>query len=296
MKILIFGANGFIGSNAIKYFQRKKYEVFGSNIKLYSPNVNEAHQSLNQLEELFQLQQFDYCINASGSSTVAFSLQNEKEDYWLNFKLVELLTGVLKKYQPKCKFLNLSSAAVYGNPSSLPILENDITLPISPYGKHKLLSEQLLLNTALKNELPTLSLRIFSVYGNELKKQLFWDIYQKSKVSAKIELYGTGNETRDFIHIDDLMLAFEQILLYAKFDGRSINVASGNETTIKMAAQILIDNLNTNLSLVFNGVQNKMDPKFWKADISNLKSLGFIANISLENGLKQYVRWLKELN
>jgi dTDP-glucose 4,6-dehydratase/UDP-glucose 4-epimerase len=296
MKILIIGCNGFIGSNALKYFKEKKYTVIGSDIKIGASEMSSEINNSIKLADLFQSERFDVCINASGSSTVAFSLQNEQEDYLLNYKNVELLVNAIKVHQPQCKLINLSSAAVYGNPSVLPINEDSATKPISPYGKHKLLSEQLLLECAKNDGLATLSLRIFSVYGNGLKKQLFWDMYQKSLTGNLIELYGTGHETRDFIHIDDLMFALEQIILHASFDGSTINVASGIESTIKSAASTFVTYLNPKLIINFNDFQNNIDPRHWKADISRLKTLGFTPKISLEEGLKKYASWLKKLN
>ena len=296
MKILIIGSNGFIGSNALKYFKEKRYTVIGSDLKIGSSEIPSENIESIKLTELFQSESFDVCINASGSSTVAFSLQNEQEDYRLNYKNVEKMLNALKKFQPKCKFINLSSAAVYGNPTNLPVNENAPANPISPYGKHKLLSEQLLLEGANNDGLATLSLRVFSVYGNGLKKQLFWDIYQKSLKGNLIELYGTGHETRDFIHIDDLMLAFEKVILHGRFDGGAINVASGNEYAINSAALTFIKNLNTDIKLKFSGVENNIDPKYWRADISLLRNMGFLPKVTLEEGLKKYAAWLNELN
>jgi len=63
----------------------------------------------------------------------------------------------------------------------------------------------------------TCSLRIFSAYGPGLKKQLFYDLYQKTKQKDAIELLGTGNETRDFIYIDDLVIAIEKTINHASF-------------------------------------------------------------------------------
>jgi dTDP-glucose 4,6-dehydratase/UDP-glucose 4-epimerase len=296
MNILIVGCNGFIGSNAFKYFKNKNFKVFGCDIQQLNTETFLLQHDLSNLSLLFEAHQFDVCINASGSSTVSFSLQNVQEDYKLNYKNVEIILEWIKNNQPKCKLINLSSAAVYGNPSKLPINENDSTKPISPYGKHKLLSEQLLKTYAVESRMLTHSLRIFSVYGNGLKKQLFWDIYQKAKQAESIELYGTGNETRDFIHIEDLMLAFEKIIFLGSFDGSAINVASGSECTINLAAHTLIQNLNSDFKLKFSGIENNMDPKYWRADISLLKKMGFLPKVGLNEGLKNYATWLKELN
>lgn len=296
MKILVIGCNGFIGSNIYRYLTAKNYNVFGADIHILNPNTFLLKQDLSNILQLFNEQHYNICINASGSSTVRFSITNEQEDYQLNYLNVKKIIEVILQLQPTCKFINLSSAAVYGNPKSLPIKESDDTLPISPYGKHKLLSEELLFNENLKNHLSTISLRIFSVYGNTLKKQLFWDIYQKSKHSNEIELYGIGNETRDFIHIDDLMLAIEIIILNAKFDGTTINVASGNDVTINDAANTLINYIKPNCKIIFTGQTFDADPKFWKADISKLNKLGFSAKVTLTSGLKNYAQWLQELN
>jgi dTDP-glucose 4,6-dehydratase/UDP-glucose 4-epimerase len=296
LKILVIGCNGFIGSHTYQFFISKAYEVYGADRNGNDGSIFKLNHDLTNLEVLFQSNSFDVCINASGSATVAFSMQNEQADYLLNYKNVELLLNAVKVHQPQCKFINLSSAAVYGNPRILPITEETATNPISPYGKHKLLSEQLLLEGAQKVGLKTTSLRIFSVYGNGLKKQLFWDIFQKAQKSTSIELYGTGNETRDFIHIDDLMLAFEKIILHGIFDGSVLNVASGNESTIKLAAETLIQYLNPKVKVNFNGMQNNADPSHWKADISRLKNLGFLPQVVLKAGLKKYALWLKELN
>ena len=109
MKILIIGSNGFIGSNALKYFKEKRYTVIGSDLKIGSSEIPSENNESIKLTELFQSECFDVCINASGSSTVAFSLQNEQEDYRLNYKNVEKMLNALKKFQVYCRqeILNL---------------------------------------------------------------------------------------------------------------------------------------------------------------------------------------------
>jgi dTDP-glucose 4,6-dehydratase/UDP-glucose 4-epimerase len=135
-----------------------------------------------------------------------------------------------------------------------------------------------------------------SVYGNGLKKQLFWDIYRKSRSSQVITLYGTGAETRDFIHIEDLMQVFDKVLDKAVFNGDAINVASGESYSINEAATRFVTCLGNDFKIAFNGVQQASDPLHWLADISRLSELGFCPNIDLQSGLQQYASWLKELN
>ena len=297
MNILIIGCNGFIGSNAYRFFKRKGNKVIGVDIantqKLTDFITN---KEMSNFDSLFSDYKFDVCINASGSSTVRFAIENKTLDFELNCANVEKIAQYIHTYQPSCKLVNLSSAAVYGNPKQLPIKETDTCHPISVYGKHKLFSEKLIHQFVNDWGLHAISLRIFSVYGNGLAKQLFWDIYQKSKLSNTIELYGTGEETRDFIHSSDLMIALECVIQNASFKGEAINVASGVETSVKQAAETLIKYYNPELKLTFNSEINENDPKNWRADISILTSLSFNTTKTIDEGLKNYATWLNEKN
>ena len=114
----------------------------------------------------------------------------------------------------------------------------------------------------------------FSAYGNGLRKQLLWDIYQKYQNTGRIELFGTGEETRDFIHVSDIVRAIELILAY---DGPEnvINVANGEEVSIRELAEIYAGKLGADADVVsFNGMVKEGDPRNWRADISLLKKAG----------------------
>ena len=281
MKILIIGANGFIGSHCATYFA-KKNEIF-------------TPEKTVNFEDLFQMQKFDVCINASGSANVGFSFENPAKDFELNVANVQKILSAIRTYNPKCKFINFSSAAVYGNPISLPISENASLKPLSPYGFHKLQSEYLLTEYHKFFGLHTCSLRIFSAYGQGLKKQLFWDLYQKYlQNQQEIVIFGTGQESRDFIFIDDLIKAVEIILEKNNFEGQTINVASGNETTIKEVVNTFFGILDNKTQIVFSGKAKIGDPNNWCADIEQLKNLGFKPQFDLKTGLTHYIQWLKE--
>ncbi len=201
----------------------------------------------------------------------------------------------IRKYNPTCKFINFSSAAVYGNPSKLPIAESFPAKPLSPYGFHKLQSEYLLTEYHKSLGLHTCSLRVFSAYGEGLKKQLFWDLYQKAQRNDTVELFGTGQESRDFIYIKDLIRAVDLLIHHAPFEGDIFNVATGKETTIAEAARIFFSLYDPGKKFFFSGKAKIGDPNNWRADISALQSMGFQPTVTLEEGLNSYVKWLKEL-
>jgi len=209
------------------------------------------------------------------------------------FNVVKILDAI-KRYAPNCKFINLSSAAVYGNPKQLPISELDVCNPVSPYGIHKQMAEQICTEYATFFGLQICSARIFSAYGPGLKKQLLWDIYQKSKHSKSITLYGTGNESRDFIYVVDIISALELLITKARFVGDVFNIANGIEVSVRELAETILNHLDFKGDLIFNGEFRKGDPIHWRADISKLQATGYKYEIDIEQGVDKYIKWLKE--
>lgn len=297
MKILVIGSKGFIGSNICKYYSSsKQVELWECDVltsSIYTDNYFYVNASQPKYETIFKKQQFDICINASGSGNVSLSFNAPLNDFILNSFNVCKILDAIRLNNPKCKFVNFSSAAVYGNPSQLPIAENYEIKPLSPYGFHKSVTEKLCTEYYYFFKIRTCSLRVFSAYGPGLRKQLFWDIFQKSKAEGNlIELFGTGNETRDFIYIDDLCESINDVINNAPFKGECVNIASGIETDISTAADCLIQYLYPDKKIQFNGQSKKGDPLNWKADISYLKKFGFSPKISIKDGLLKYAEWV----
>jgi dTDP-glucose 4,6-dehydratase/UDP-glucose 4-epimerase len=296
MKILIIGSDGFIGSNSVDYFGRKGYQVWTAGLQQSAlPNHTTLSPENTDFTPLFQQEQYDFCINASGSANVGLSFENPAKDFELNVQNVHKLLIAIRQHNPKCGFINFSSAAVYGNPKNLPTSETARVSPVSPYGFHKLQSEYLLTEYHKFFGIHTCSLRIFSAYGKGLRKQLFWDLYQKSLVNDVVELFGTGEETRDFICIDDLLQVIDLVIQKANFEGESINVASGIETKIKDAVQTFFDLLDTHKTFSFSGKVKIGDPNNWQASIEKLKQMGFESQYTIQQGLQKYIEWLKNL-
>jgi UDP-glucose 4-epimerase len=297
-KVLIVGSKGFIGSNAVAFFQNKGYETWGCGISEHSDDsyyfrVDRFNQDYSAI---FEAIKFDLCINASGSQGVAFSMENPHDDFRMNVDNTFALLNAIRINNPSCRFINLSSAAVYGNQKTLPINETVKLNPLSPYGYHKMIAEQLVDQFTKVYGLQTCSFRIFSAYGPGLRKQLFWDIYQKSMntVTGEVQLFGTGDETRDFVYIDDVLNAIFAVWERNLFNGEVFNLASGEETSIREAASIFLNEQNPTLSLTFNAIQKSGDPLYWKADIRKLKQINFKTTTTLQQGLRLYSQWISQ--
>lgn len=296
MNILIIGSKGFIGAHALQYFKELNYTVFGCDVVVDYNNENYflLDATNANFQEVFEAQMFDVCINCSGAASVPDSIIHPQRDFELNVTNVFKMLDAIRKHQPECKFINISSAAVYGNPDVLPVTENTVLKPVSPYGTHKLMAENILREFYTYYNIPTLSLRLFSVFGTGLQKQLFWDLHKKMQNTSKIELLGTGNESRDFIYVKDVTQAFNLIIQKCLFNGSAINISNGIEVTIKKAVETFTKELEWKGEIIFSQTIRKGDPLNWKADISTLKQLGYQQTYSLQSGLKEYIQWLKE--
>lgn len=299
MNILIIGSKGFIGQYLANYFSSQNHSVVGVDNVIPSKNekytyhhVLTLNYNINCIIEDFKP---DKCFFAGGSANVQLSINQPSLDFDSNVTSVSKLLEAIKNINPKCVFVHFSSAAVYGNPKTLPVKENQELSPVSPYGWHKLQAEMLCKEYSLCFGMQTVSVRPFSVYGPEQKKLLFWDLYQKIISNPdNIELFGSGNETRDFIYIDDLVDAVSLISDCNNLTGDVYNIASGEEVSIKQIATTFIRELELNSVVKFNGIVRRGDPINWKADITKLKLLGYDKKTNLESGIKKYCQWLKE--
>jgi dTDP-glucose 4,6-dehydratase/UDP-glucose 4-epimerase len=297
MRILIIGSKGFIGQHLKKFFLSKHHEVWGADVVsdyVHPENYFVVDASNGDFHEIFNGNIFDVCINCSGAASVPDSLQHPLRDYNLNTGNVFKILDAIRITQPACRFINLSSAAVYGNPTELPIVENSIPAPVSPYGIHKLMSESICAEFFRFFKIPTCSLRIFSAYGEGLKKQLFWDLYQKSKSGSLIELFGTGKESRDFIYILDLVEAIYLVAQNGNFNGEVINIANGEEIFIESCVGEFYKLFDEHIQFKFIGEVRNGDPNNWVADISTIQKLGYKRQYPLVKGLKNYYEWIRK--
>jgi len=297
LKLLILGSEGFIGSHVTKYFLEAGNDVFGVDL-FEQPAQSYTYRKVSrlspELDEVFSGQSFNAVINAAGSGNVPYSMSHPLLDFEANCLDVIRVLDMIRKYQPTAKYIHLSSAAVYGNPVSLPVTEDMAPGPLSPYGWHKLISENICCEYANLFGLQIGIVRPFSVYGPGLKKQLFWDIYQRLKLQPQLlEMFGKGDESRDFIYITDMVAAIDHILKSGRLMADVYNLATGTETTIYHAVETFVGALGLAPKIAFNNKTREGDPKNWKADISKLAALGFKPKTSLTEGLDYLSHWIK---
>lgn len=294
MKVLIVGGKGFIG-NKLAIHLSTKYDVFVCDIvDCNETNYFFVDAESPNFDELFSTEQFDFCINASGFANVPLSLKEPLLDFNANTKNVFLMLDAIRKYQKNCGFITLSSAAVYGNPQKIPIMENDDLNPISPYGYDKKLAEDICKMFSEIYGLNTTCLRLFSVYGTGIKKQLIWDVCNKYTFNDIVSLFGTGNETRDFIHVDDIVQIIDLLINDFPIGFEILNCANGEQISVKQIATYMEQIFSSGKKIVFSNENRKGDPLYWEADISKIKRLGYKQRINIYDGLRDYIKWFKQ--
>lgn len=297
-KILIIGSKGFIGHHTLAHFRRlgDEYETWGCDVMVdyVQKNYLLLDTTNADFKSIFNQQSFDYCINCSGAADVSDSFVHPWRDFQLNTVNVYKILDAIRLHNPKCRFLNLSSAAVYGNPTVLPISAKSLLGPLSPYGEHKQMAEQVCQEFYSLFGVATCSLRIFSAYGEGLRKQLFWDLHRKaseSNASESVEILGTGDESRDFIYILDLVRCIEIIMIHGTFTAEAINVGNGEEISIRKAVDTFYSLYPEKIRYHFSGEQRIGYPTNWCADVSEIRKMGYKPRFTLLDGLNNYSEW-----
>ena len=298
--VLVTGVSGFIGRYVARYFSEQGWSVIGID---NSPPENAPLANLSAYHRLqlpdaklgtsLEETSPQLCLHCAGRASVGLSISDPSADFHTNTVLTFELLNALRLHAPNCRFVFLSSAAVYGNPRSIPVSENQPPAPLSPYGFHKLQCEQLCLEFTKVYDLPTASLRIFSAYGPGLRRQVVWDICYKAIVKNAVVLQGTGQESRDFIHALDIAKALMVVATSAPMQGEVYNLASGREVRIAELGAIVLDALEYNSMPEFDGIVPAGTPLNWQADVSKLKALGFAASVPLERGVKTFASWCR---
>lgn len=293
-RVLVTGAGGFIGSAVVKKLELNNYIVEewdrfeGPSLK--GIDMNDSERIIEGLNAFRP----DIVIHCAGCADVGNSIKNPDADFIGNVGITHNLLFAMHKAQlDKTRFVFLSSAGVYGNPVSLPITEDMKLNPLSPYAVHKVMCEDLCCYFMNNYGMDVKIARIFSAYGKGLRKQIFWDMYNKSVKTGKLEMFGTGNESRDYIHVNDVV---QSIYLLAVSDTSDVifNVANGEEITIRKATEYFADSMGID-DIQFNGVVREGDPLNWRADISKMRSIGYEKTVEMGQGISDYVDWVESL-
>jgi UDP-glucose 4-epimerase len=236
-------------------------------------------------------------VHAAGGSAVGASVVAPDSDFDRTVASVREVLGFMRTDASAARLIFLSSAAVYGATSADKVSENAPLSPISPYGLHKRLAEELLCGWAGIFGLDVSIIRLFSVFGPGNRKQLFWDLARRAlDRPAMLQLSGTGDEARDFLYIDDAVRYVGSIAgLPRASSPRIVNGGTGRATSVRAAALALCSALGIEAQLDFSGEERAGDPRRLVSDPGYAKSLGIEPEVSFKTGVESYAAWLERV-
>jgi UDP-glucose 4-epimerase len=303
-QVWITGTRGFIGRHLAAWLSCRGHTIIGVGHGPW-PRSEAAewgvHRWLNGGIHSSNLQQLlredgapDYIFHLAGGSSVGAAIASPHEDFARTVATTAELLDWMRLEARSARLVTISSAAVYGAGHSGPIREDQARLPFSPYGNHKLMMEQLCQSYAVSYGLSVMVVRLFSVYGSSLKKQLLWDICAKLASGARqLELGGTGDELRDWTDIRDVVRALELAMSSPVEPGamQIVNAGSGQATSVSRIAALVLESWPAPVRLMFNGKSRPGDPFSLVADSRFLQTMGFEWNIPVNSGIRDYVQW-----
>jgi UDP-glucose 4-epimerase len=312
MKALVTGTAGFIGSHLTAALLEGGVAVVGidSFTDYYPRSIKEANLAVNTGNRAFRfvegaIQQADlpalldgvtHVFHLAAQAGVRRSWGRDFQIYTANNvdasqQLLEACVG-----RPIEKFVYASSSSVYGDAVTIPVAEDALPRPLSPYGVTKLAAEQLCHLYWANHRVPATSVRYFTVYGPRQRPDMAFNKFIRAALAHQpITLYGDGTQTRDFTFVTDAVAA---TIAAAErgVPGRAYNIGGGSRVSVNDVLMILERLAGHPLDVAREGSQ-KGDVRDTHADTSLARAeLGFAPAVSLEHGLEAEYRWLSTMS
>lgn len=308
MRSLVTGVAGFIGSHLAERLIAEGHEVVGvdcftpyyarsakeANLKglLQQPRFKFVEGDLLKLDIGAMLKGITHVFHQAAQAGVRSSWGKEFEIYTsLNILATQQLLEACKGL-PIERFVYASSSSVYGDAAALPLSEDSLPRPVSPYGVTKLAAEHLCHTYASSYAIPVVSLRYFTVYGPRQRPDMAFHRFMRSMVKdEEIEVYGDGRQTRDFTFVADAVEA-NMLAMKCARPGAVFNIGGGSRV---MLSEVLdtIQEIASRRARVKHLPGQRGDMKHTMADTALAKSdLGYRPQVGLKDGLKAQWDWL----
>ncbi|HTL43142.1 MAG TPA: NAD-dependent epimerase/dehydratase family protein [Vicinamibacterales bacterium] len=194
--------------------------------------------------------------------------------------------------RPIERFVHASSSSVYGDNASIPMREDAMPRPVSPYGVTKLSAEQLGYLYFVNHRVPTVAMRYFTVYGPRQRPDMAFHRFIRAALrDEELSLYGDGEQTRDFTFVADAVAATVAAATRG-VPGRSYNIGGGSRVSMNEVIALIGRIAGRPLRVTREATQ-KGDMRDTYADTSLARhDLGFAPSVSLEEGIKAEYQWL----
>lgn len=300
-KILVTGGMGFVGNHLVKTLLEADMEVMVLDKSIYKPTYHDiaaatiVEGDMLSRELVYQcLSEVDTCFHLAAISSVALCNRDWIFSHLNNVNTFNNLLESIKLLNRPIKLVYASSSAVYGNSLSLPLKETLTIKPTSTYGADKFTNEMYAEVMSHVHGVHSIGLRLFNIYGSgQLASNPYSGVITNFKAAISqnkpITIFGDGTQTRDFIHVEDIVRAFITAAHtdYAKTG--IYNICNGIAISINELAHLLMNAMNKEVSV------NHAGPR--AGDL--LHSLGnphlageelkFFAQVDMATGINRYI-------
>lgn len=305
MKALVTGGAGFIGSNIVALLIREGHEVvvldnllsgYRCNLEPF-PGVQFIEEDVRNPEAVKQaVSGVEVVFHLAASVGNTRSIEHPIDDSEINV-LGTLRILEAARHEGVRKIVFSSSAGIFGELKTLPIREDHPVEPDSPYGASKLAAEKLCLAYSKLYDMEAVCLRYFNVYGINQRYDAYGNVIpifvHRLLHGLPLLIYGDGEQTRDFVNVQDVAVANYRAALSQGVSG-AFNVASATRVSINDLAEMTCrtGRAERNIQHV---PPRKGDVRHSLADISAArKAFGYEPIVNLEEGLAQYIAWARK--
>ena len=308
LRCVVTGCAGFIGSHLSEALVQRGHEVVGidcftdyyprpakeSNLSALRLSPHFAFIEANLLEyDLSRLLEgVDYVFHQAAQAGVRASWGQNFSVYTENNVLATQRLLEEAKALPIKRLVYASSSSIYGAAKELPVTEETLPQPISPYGVTKLAAEHLCRLYWVNFRVPTVSLRYFTVYGPRQRPDMaFHKFFRAMLKGDKITLYGDGDQTRDFTFVSDAVAA-NLACMDAPVSGDLFNVGGGSRISVNRVLE-LMQSISGREARIRRIDDQKGDVRHTFADTTRAReALGFRPSVSTEEGLRREWEWI----
>jgi UDP-glucose 4-epimerase len=294
LRVLVTGANGFVGSNLAPYLQNRGFEVLRTDID--KSDMDGDLTDANFVNQSLGTRDFDAIIHLAGMVNIPKSLADPYGCYRINcFATLNLLNmAAEKKVQ---RFVYASSNNVYGPPKRLPVKEKDPYNPRSPYDYSKVVSEHFVKSFYQHKSLPAVILRSWNLFGpHDQPTRAVPRFIKACLANEPIPLYNGGRDADNFYHVNNYCEAATLTLSKEKAAGETFNVGTGQETTVRQLAEMVknITGSSSKLQMLPPRTPLEAKPRRTRPSISKIKRvIGYRPVLALGDGLEQTLKWYK---
>lgn len=293
---IVTGGAGFIGSHMCEFLLSRKFKVVcfdnlkqgsSNNIKLLKKYKNFKFYKIDLLDKKklnkIKLKNIYGIFHFAGIGDIVPAIERPTE-YVENNALGTLNILEYARHNKILKFTYAASSSCYGLPKKIPISENSNIDIQHPYALSKYLGEQLVLHWNKVYKMKTDSVRIFNAYGLRSRTSGAYGavlgVFLKQKIKNKpLTIVGDGNQTRDFINVKDLVLAFYKVQ-NSKKSGQIYNVGSGKEKSVNTLANLISNK-------IMHIPKRPAEPNRSLANIKKIKKLGWKPRINFKDGINE---------